>query len=147
MKYLAAFTCAIFNNQPMGFYWPAVLVKDAQRHGLRVKPMDVQISNWACTIEHERDGSLSLRLGLGYAKGLRKQAAEGIVHIATAEESFGQRRSGPRVPTLNRKELTLLARVGAMNISTESSIAGMPYGRWNALASWKAHCFGSGVNG
>jgi error-prone DNA polymerase len=42
VKYLAAFTCAILNNQPMGFYSPAVLVKDAQRHGLRVKPIDVQ---------------------------------------------------------------------------------------------------------
>ena len=57
VKYLAAFTCAILNNQPMGFYSPAVLVKDAQRHGLRVKPIDVQVSDWACTIEHEDDGS------------------------------------------------------------------------------------------
>jgi error-prone DNA polymerase len=39
VKYLAAFTCAILNNQPMGFYSAAVLVKDAQRHGLRVKPI------------------------------------------------------------------------------------------------------------
>jgi error-prone DNA polymerase len=46
VKYLAAFTCAILNNQPMGFYSPAVLVKDAQRHGLRVKPIDVQTSDW-----------------------------------------------------------------------------------------------------
>ena len=53
VKYLAAFTCAILNNQPMGFYFAAVLVKDAQRHGLRVKPIDVQISDWPCTIEHE----------------------------------------------------------------------------------------------
>ena len=56
-----------------------MLVKDAQRHGLRVKPIDIQVSDWACTIEHETDGSLSLRLGLGYAKGLRKQSAEAIV--------------------------------------------------------------------
>ena len=47
VKYLAAFTCAILNNQPMGFYMPAVLVKDAQRHGLRVKPIDIQVSDWA----------------------------------------------------------------------------------------------------
>src|ERR1700704_1996036 len=74
VKYLAAFTCAILNNQPMGFYSPAVLVKDAQRHGLRVKPIDVQVSHWACMIERESDGSLSLRMGLGYAKGLLKQS-------------------------------------------------------------------------
>ena len=42
VKYLGAFTCAILNNQPMGFYTAAVLVKDAQRHGLRVKSIDVQ---------------------------------------------------------------------------------------------------------
>ena len=116
VKYLAAFTCAILNNQPMGFYMAGVLVKDAQRHGLRVKPIDVQISNWACAIEHEEDGSLSLRLGLGYAKGLRRQAADAITE--------SRLRSGPfqtaedlalRVPLLNRKELTLLARIGAMN--------------------------------
>src|SRR5436189_6312698 len=49
--YLAAFTCAMLNNQPMGFYSPAILIKDAQRHGLRVLPVDVTISDWKCTIE------------------------------------------------------------------------------------------------
>ncbi|MGB8479542.1 MAG: error-prone DNA polymerase [Acidobacteriaceae bacterium] len=116
VKYLAAFTCAILNNQPMGFYSPAVLVKDAQRHGLRVKPMDVQVSDWACTIEHAPDGSLSLRLGLGYAKGLRKQSAEAI---ANSREECGPFRSAEdlvvRAPSLSRKELTLLARIGALN--------------------------------
>ena len=116
VKYLAAFTCAILNNQPMGFYMPAVLVKDAQRHGLRVKPIDVQLSDWPCHVEHERDGTLSLRIGLGYAKGLRKQTAESLV---TSRAKHGQFRSiediALRVSDLNRKELTLLARIGAMN--------------------------------
>ena len=49
--YLAAFTCAMLNNQPMGFYSPAVLIKDAQRHGLRVLPVDVTKSDWLCTLE------------------------------------------------------------------------------------------------
>src|SRR6266704_2497644 len=49
--YLAAFTAAMLNNQPMGFYHPATLVKDAQRHGLKVWPVDVTRSNWECTIE------------------------------------------------------------------------------------------------
>jgi error-prone DNA polymerase len=49
--YLAAFTCALLNHQPMGFYSPATLVKDAQRHGLRVSPIDVCRSDWACTLE------------------------------------------------------------------------------------------------
>src|SRR6202007_1102633 len=59
VKYLAAFTCAILNNQPMGFYSPAVLVKDAQRHGLRIRPIDIQSSDWQCTIEHSADSALS----------------------------------------------------------------------------------------
>ena len=116
VKYLAAFTCAILNNQPMGFYMPAVLVKDAQRHGLRIKPLDIQVSEWACTIEHEIDRSLSLRLGLGYAKGLRKLAADAIVQSRVAQGSFRSAEDlAARVPTLNRKELTLLARIGALN--------------------------------
>jgi error-prone DNA polymerase len=51
VHYLAAFTCGLLNNQPMGFYSPAVLIKDAQRHGLRVRPIDVQRSEWLCTLE------------------------------------------------------------------------------------------------
>ena len=116
VKYLAAFTAAILNNQPMGFYSPAVLVKDAQRHGLRIKPIDIQVSAWACVIEHEDDGMLTMRLGLGYAKGLRKQTADALV---SSRESTGPFRSADdlaqRVPFLNRKELTLLARIGALN--------------------------------
>jgi error-prone DNA polymerase len=116
VKHLAVFTCAILNNQPMGFYSPAVLVKDAQRHGLRVKPIDVQVSRWSCTVEHEQDGALTMRMGLRYAKGLRSQSADALI---AARELDGPFRSvddlGLRVPTLNRKELTLLARIGALN--------------------------------
>src|SRR6202011_3182150 len=51
--YLAAFTAALLNNQPMGFYHPATIVKDAQRHGLKVRPVDVTRSDWPCTLECE----------------------------------------------------------------------------------------------
>ena len=116
VKYLAAFTCAILNNQPMGFYSPAVLVKDAQRHGLRVKPIDIQISDWHCTVEHESDGSLSLRMGLGYARRLRKETAEGLVESRRQKGSFCSAEDlALRVPLLDKKELTLLARIGALN--------------------------------
>ncbi len=116
VKYLAAFTCALLNNQPMGFYMPAVLVKDAQRHGLRVKPIDIQRSAWPCTLEHESDGSLSLRLGLGYAKGLRRQSAEAITLARTVAGPFRSVEDlVSRVTTLNRRELTLLAQTGALN--------------------------------
>jgi error-prone DNA polymerase len=53
VRYLAAFTAALLNNQPMGFYSPATLVKDAQRHGLKVRPIDVNCSEWNCTLENE----------------------------------------------------------------------------------------------
>jgi len=116
VKYLAAFTAAILNNQPMGFYSAAVLVKDAQRHGLRVKPIDVQISDWPCTVEHETDGTLSLRMGLGYAKSLTRLAAEALV---TTRRKDGRFRSAEdlaqRVALLNRKQMTRLAQIGALN--------------------------------
>jgi error-prone DNA polymerase len=116
VRYLAAFTCAILNNQPMGFYSPAVLVKDAQRHGLRVRPVDVQVSQWLCAIEPASNGERTLRMGLLYARGLRKEAGEALVE---SRNKFGLFRSAAditrRVTLLQRKELTLLARIGALN--------------------------------
>ncbi|HEV2462760.1 MAG TPA: error-prone DNA polymerase [Acidobacteriaceae bacterium] len=116
VKYLAAFTAAILNNQPMGFYSAAVLVKDAQRHGLRVKPIDVQVSEWPCTIEHESDRTLSLRIGLVYAKSLSQSSGAALV---SARRHNGPFRSAEdlaqRVPSLNRRELTRLAQIGALN--------------------------------
>jgi error-prone DNA polymerase len=84
--YLAAFTAAMLNNQPMGFYAPATLVKDAQRHGLHFRPIDVTRSDWLCTIE-EHDGEKCVRLGLNYVKGVREAAAQGILR-ARAERPF-----------------------------------------------------------
>ena len=115
VHYLAAFTCGLLNNQPMGFYSPAVLVKDAQRHGLRVRSIDVQRSEWPCTLEAETDGSLSLRMGMNYAKGLRQMSAEALV-AARGEGVFASVDDlTRRVPALNRKELVALAQIGALN--------------------------------
>jgi len=116
VRYLAAFTCAILNNQPMGFYMPAVLVKDAQRHGLRIRPIDVQVSEWKCTIEHDKSGELSLRMGLMYAKGLRQDVGEAMVESRRQAGIFSSTEDLTlRLPLLHRKELTLLARIGALN--------------------------------
>ncbi|ACO34261.1 MULTISPECIES: error-prone DNA polymerase [Acidobacterium] len=116
VKYLAAFTAAILNNQPMGFYSPAVLVKDAQRHGLRVKPIDVQVSEWRCTVEHESDGGLALRIGLGYARQLKRESAEALVRSRLQDGPFRSVEDvAQRVPFLNRKELKRLAEIGALN--------------------------------
>jgi error-prone DNA polymerase len=116
VHFLAAFTCGLLNNQPMGFYAPAVLIKDAQRHGLRVRPIDVQRSEWLCTLEHEADGSLSLRVGMNYAKGLRQSSAEVVVATRLEKGPFSSVDDiAHRVPALNRKELVTLARIGALN--------------------------------
>jgi len=67
----ASFLCAMLNNYPLGFYHPATLVKDAQRHGVAVRPIDVTRSDWKCTIERAKGESkaLSVRLGLRYEIG------------------------------------------------------------------------------
>jgi len=116
VHYLAAFTCGLLNNQPMGFYSPAVLIKDAQRHGLRVRPIDVQRSDWLCTLEAETDGSVSMRIGMNYVKGLRQSSAEALLAARNTDGPFASvDQLAVRVPELNRKELVALARVGALN--------------------------------
>src|SRR5256712_10281005 len=75
----AAFYAALLNNQPMGFYHPATIVKDAQRHGLRVRPIDVTCSRWLCTVEPIGGTGPAMRLGLRYVRGLRERAARGLL--------------------------------------------------------------------
>jgi error-prone DNA polymerase len=75
------FYTALLNNQPMGFYHPATLVKEAQRRGVRFAPIDVQHSNWLCTIESDTSNGPSdrrIRLGLRYVNGLRKETGQKI---------------------------------------------------------------------
>ncbi len=125
VHYLAAFTCAMLNNQPMGFYMPAVIVKDAQRHGLRIKPVCAQHSQWQCHIEQEENGKWSLRMGLLYVKGLRAAAAQAMVADREARGPFANvddlaaRCSAASRPGfrsgLSRGELVQLARIGALN--------------------------------
>jgi error-prone DNA polymerase len=112
--YLAAFMAAMLNNQPMGFYAPATLVKDAQRHGQHFKPVDVMRSGWLCTIE-EYAGQKYVRLGLNYVKGLREQAAQAILR-ARAEAPFASIQDlVNRTPELRKDELRRLSEIGALN--------------------------------
>jgi error-prone DNA polymerase len=105
--YLPAFTCALINNQPMGFYSPAVLIKDAQRHGLRVLPAHVNASDWNCTIEER-----ALRLGLRCVRGLRATTGEAI---AAAKPFSDIDEIARRIPAARKNELEMLASVGALN--------------------------------
>jgi error-prone DNA polymerase len=115
--YLAAFTAAMLNNQPMGFYQPATLVKDAQRHGLKVLPIDVTRSDWLCTLE-ESGHDFVLRLGMLYASSLRAAVAQGIVRERTIRPFLSIDDLEHRVPAIQKMELTTLAKIGALNFIT-----------------------------
>jgi error-prone DNA polymerase len=87
VHYPAAFFAALLNNQPMGFYHPATLVKDAQRRGVVFHPIDVQVSDWDCTVEP--DGAV--RLGLRYVRGLRADIGRAIANAQRAHETTAAR--------------------------------------------------------
>jgi error-prone DNA polymerase len=102
----AAFYAALLNNQPMGFYHPATIVGDAARHGQVIQPLDVNHSDWLCTIE--ADGTV--RLGLRYVRGLREEAGRRMERarpFASADDLV--RRAG-----LRSDELARLAELGAL---------------------------------
>ena len=75
----AAFSCALLNSQPMGFYAPAQLVRDARDRGVEVRAVSVNHSEWDCTLEPRPDGTLALRLGFCQIKGIREDDAGWIV--------------------------------------------------------------------
>ena len=77
-RHPAAFACALLNSQPMGFYAPAQIVRDAQQHGVEVRPVDVNHSHWDNTLEGPADG-LAMRLGLRQIGGFRQDWADDIV--------------------------------------------------------------------
>jgi error-prone DNA polymerase len=99
----AAFACALLNCWPMGFYHPATVVKDAQRHGVTVLPIDVTRSEWQCTIEKG-----ALRLGLRYVLGLRQDAAKRLAARPPGSVAEAAQHGG-----LRRDELEALAHAGA----------------------------------
>jgi len=106
-----------------GFYSASTLVKDAQLHGLRVKPIDVLHSDWFCTLEPEANQEpevqgkqrFAMRLGLLYARGLRKEAGEALVRARKIQAFDSIHNLALRVPELRKSDLTMLARVGALN--------------------------------
>ena len=141
-RYLAAFTAALLNNQPMGFYSPATIVKDAQRHGLKVLPVDVTCSEWKCRLETVVSGQLpvasevvgrwslvvgeedvaaegrkniALRMGLRYVRGLREEAAQALLRERRLAPFASIHDLTRRVPELRKDELTTLAEIGALN--------------------------------
>jgi error-prone DNA polymerase len=129
--YLAAFMAATLNNQPMGFYSAATLIKDAQRHGLRFRPIDVTRSGWRCAVEEDAGGKW-VRLGLNYVQGVRSEACFALLDARGKSpfESIGD--LARRVPELRKDELRKLARVGALNFIKEGRQTDRRASLWNA---------------
>ena len=137
----AAFTCALLNAQPMGFYQPAQLVQDAQRHGVKVLPADVRYSGWDCALEQYSCGSgprprlgdgknpepyrghgplpqkkgsePALRLGLRMIKGMREESARRLVQ-ARRERAFSDIQDLTSRAALDRHDLAVLAEAAAL---------------------------------
>src|SRR5437763_13040603 len=137
------FYASLLNNQPMGFYSPSTIVKDAQRHGLKIKPVCVSQSDWRCTIVSDdrpspqsspwpgRGGpeapvrvGEAVRLGFCVVNGLRQEHAEELVRQRQAQQFDSLDDFKRRVP-LTKDELRTLAELGAFNCFAEHRRAAM----------------------
>jgi error-prone DNA polymerase len=108
--YPEIFTCALLNSQPMGFYAPAQLVRDARDHGVELREVDVNKSEWDCTLEPVVE-SRALRLGFNRVKGLRKEEIDKLV--AARGAGYANLRELTRRSGLDRKSLERLAEADA----------------------------------
>jgi error-prone DNA polymerase len=110
----AAFTCALLNSQPMGFYAPAQLVRDAREHGVEVRPVRVESSTYDSSLERrEEDGEPALRLGLRLVKSLSEVAARRVVEVRS-QRPFESVQDLAERATLDRDDLEALAAAGAL---------------------------------
>ncbi|EPX81700.1 error-prone DNA polymerase [Litoreibacter arenae] len=120
--YPAAFACALLNSQPMGFYAPAQIVRDARDHGVEVRPVDVNYSDWDCTLEPCGDG-FALRLGMRLVDGLQDSAVERIM----------ARRDAPFVDLADLKERAVLDAKAVRCLSAADTMRSMGIDRRQAL--------------
>ncbi len=128
----AAFTAALLNSQPMGFYSASQLVQDVQRHGVTVRPVDINRSAWDCSLEADESGRAALRLGLRMVKGLSAASGERIVAVRTEGDYAAVQELCERAG-LDRRELGVLAAAGALR-----SIAGDRHrARWAVAGTEK----------
>ena len=127
--YPAAYLCALLNAQPMGFYSPATLIEDGKRHGLHIRPVDIQASDWACTLESAPDSGegMAVRMGLSYVKGLPRADADRLL-AARAERAFASVADAAHRARLNRASVARLAGAGAL----------AAFGRERRGALWEA---------
>ncbi len=137
--YPAHFVAAVLNSQPMGFYSPSTLVRDAQKHGVEVRDVSVAHSDWDCTLEPVSDKSRirseqpgaqrALRLGLRLVKGLGKGVAQRI-EAARVERAFSSLEDFTRRVSPRKDELEALAESGAL----EALVSGRRQALWQVRA-------------
>ena len=116
----AEFYASLINNQPMGFYTPATIVKDARRHGVKVKPVCVAQSEWNCTIVADD----TIRLGFCVVNGLQREHAEDFLRERN-ERPFASLKDFRKRGILTKDELRRLANLGALNCFAEHRRAAM----------------------
>jgi error-prone DNA polymerase len=111
----AAFTAALLNSQPMGFYSASQLTQDARRHGVEVRKADINQSDWDCTLETGDDGMAVMRLGLRMVKGLSEDSGQCIVAKRPVAGYAGIQQLVEQAG-LDRRELGVLASAGALEV-------------------------------
>lgn len=109
----AAFTAALLNSQPMGFYSVSQLTQDARRHGVEVRKVDINESDWDCTLEKRQDGQAALRLGLRMVTGLSEESGQRIAG-QRREDGYQSIQQFAGAAGLDRRELDALASAGAL---------------------------------
>ena len=128
------FYASLLNNQPMGFYTPATIVKDARRHGLKVQPVCVQKSTWRCAVVSDD----TVRLGFCVVNGLRQEHAEELVR-QRQDRQFDSLDDFKRRVLLSKEELRTLAELGALNCFADHRRAAM----WQAEEALQDDLLGS----
>jgi len=134
----AAFACALINSQPMGFYSPSSIVRDAQKHDVEVRPVRVEHSQWDCTLEPTASGRPALRLGFRIVKGVSEAGIESLV-TARADAPLSGVDDVVRRSRLRRDEVERLAEAGAFEGLSEGRREAM----WRVRAPREAGLFGA----
>jgi len=140
----AAFACGLLNSQPMGFYAPHTLIEDARRHGVPARPVDVQVSDYDCTLEKletpvtpvsphaPREQWLAVRLGMRLVRGLREDAAR---HLEAE-----RRKRGPFTSLYDLWRRTHLSRADLSRLAAADALrALLPEGASRREALWHVH--------
>ncbi len=130
LYYGPEFYCAILNAQPMGFYSPATLIRDAMRRNIEVRPPDLAVSVWDCILERNENNSLSLRIGLRFVQGLGEKSKIALQRAWADGGKFKSLDDVIKRSGLTPAELKILARAGAF----ETLYPGRRKALWETLA-------------